>query len=87
MANPLTFGNELIAAVQSFINDYEQLNLLLARSQADSTLVPNFVSTPNNGRPDLTVITINNAIGAWQQISIAANSGAPSQMAQLYEML
>lgn len=86
MTSPLTFGNTFVAAVQSLVNDIENLRTLQDRITQDGTLLNAYLTSPG-ARSDLQLVDLQNASSALTQLLFTFDSGTPTQKSYLFKLL
>ena len=86
MTNATTFGTQYFNAVQSLINDLENLRVLNDRMAQDNTLISGYFSA-SGARSDIAAQDFTNASGAVTQLLFSFDSGSPTQKSYLFKLL
>jgi hypothetical protein len=88
MSDPVSFYRTFIAAIGTYIQATEQLNLYQDRLTQDGGLAAAAAAAAQSGgRNDLATADFNNAANAIVQLNFTFNSGNPTQKSFLYKML
>lgn len=88
MANPTVFYQQLQAAVNTYIQALEALNVFNDRLASDSGLAASAAQAAQaQGRSDLVAADFTNIGAAITQFNFTFNSGTPTQKSYLYKIL
>lgn len=86
MTNAAQFGTQYFNAVQSLINDLENLRVLNDRVSQDNTLISGYFAAAG-ARSDITAQDVTNAYNAVVQLLFTFDSGTPAQKSYLFKLL
>jgi hypothetical protein len=85
MANPLTFGNAWINAIQTLVSDINFIRLMQDRAGLDAGLAQAYLTA--SGRTDIAVADLQAAYAAINQLLATLDAGNPVLKAAIYKVL